>query len=147
MAIYEAIASEGPRRRYRLRSPATLEPIGELECMTPEDVAAALERARKAQPAWAALSFDERARVLDRVRTLVLDRQDRIMQKVIEETGKTETEAFGMEVFASCDALCYYAKNAKRFLAPQKKRIHGVLGFAKRLRIVYIPGMVPSSSR
>ena len=139
MAIYEAIASEGPRRRYRLRSPATLEPIGELECMTPEDVAAALERARKAQPAWAALSFDDRARVLDRVRTLVLDGQDRIMQKVIEETGKTETEAFGMEIFASCDALCYYAKNAKRFLAPQKKRIHGVLGFAKRLRIVYKP--------
>jgi succinate-semialdehyde dehydrogenase/glutarate-semialdehyde dehydrogenase len=139
MAIYEEIASDGPRRRYRLRSPVTLEPIGELECMTEADVAAALERARKAQPAWASLSFDERARVLDRARERVLAEQDRIMQQVIEETGKTETEAFGMEIFASCDSLCYYAKNAKRFLAPRKQRIHGVLGFAKQLRIVYKP--------
>ena len=139
MASYEAIATDGPRRRYRLRSPVTLEPIGELECMTPSDVAVALERARKAQPAWAALSFDERARVLDRACAIVLDQQERIMQKVIEETGKTQTEAFGMEIFASCDALCYYAKNAKRFLAPKKQRIHGVLGFAKQLRIVYKP--------
>jgi len=139
MAIYEEIADAGPRRRYRLRSPVTLEPIGELECMTPEDVAAALERARKAQPAWGALSFAERARVLDRVRERVLDQQDRIIEQVVRETGKTETEAFGMEIFASCDSLCYYAKNAGRFLRPQKKRIHGVLGFAKQLRIVYKP--------
>jgi succinate-semialdehyde dehydrogenase/glutarate-semialdehyde dehydrogenase len=139
MAIYEPIECRGPRRRYRLKSPVTLEPIGELECMTAADVAVALEKARKAQPAWAGLSFEERGRVLDRVRSRVLDEQDRIIRKVIEETGKTETEAFGMEIFASCDALCYYAKNAKRFLAPRKQRIHGVLGFAKRLRIVYKP--------
>jgi succinate-semialdehyde dehydrogenase/glutarate-semialdehyde dehydrogenase len=139
MAIYEEIEAAGPRRRYRLRSPTTLEPIGELECMTREDVALALERARKAQPAWGALPIAERAAVLDRARRVVLDEQDRIMRQVIEETGKTETEAFGMEIFSTCDSLCYYAKNAKRFLAPRKQRIHGVLGFAKQLRIVYKP--------
>jgi succinate-semialdehyde dehydrogenase/glutarate-semialdehyde dehydrogenase len=139
MAIYEPIPSDGPRRRYRLKSPVTLEPIGELECMTEADVGLALERARKAQPSWAALSFDERAAVMRRVQGLVLERQDRIMQQVMAETGKTESEAFGMEVFASCDALSYYAKNAAKFLKPRKKRIHGVLGFAKQLRIAYKP--------
>jgi succinate-semialdehyde dehydrogenase/glutarate-semialdehyde dehydrogenase len=44
-----------------------------------------------------------------------------------------------MEVFASLDALTYYAKNAARFLAPERRRIHGVMGFAKRLRVVYKP--------
>ena len=34
---------EGARRRLRLASPATLEPIGEIECMTAEDVRGALE--------------------------------------------------------------------------------------------------------
>ena len=36
MAIYEPLEPRGPRRRYRLRSPVDLEPIGELECMDPE---------------------------------------------------------------------------------------------------------------
>jgi succinate-semialdehyde dehydrogenase/glutarate-semialdehyde dehydrogenase len=139
MAIYEPIPGAGPRRRYRLKSPVTLEPIGELECMTEADVARALERARKAQPAWAAASFAERAAVVRRVLELVLARQDRITRQVVEETGKTDTEAFAMEVFASCDSLAYYAKNAAKFLAPRRVRIHGVMGFAKRLRIVYKP--------
>ena len=139
MAIYERVEDAGPRRRYVLKSPTDLAPIGELLCMTEADVATALERARKAQPAWAALSFDDRAAVMRRVVDLVLDRQDQIMDQVIRETGKTETEAFGMEVFASLDALTYYAKNAKKFLAPEKRRIHGVLGFTKQLRVVYKP--------
>ncbi|MGH0029508.1 MAG: aldehyde dehydrogenase family protein [Myxococcota bacterium] len=139
MAIYEPLESDGPRRRYRLLSPASLEPIGELECMGEADVAQALERARKAQPAWAAKGFEERAAVMRRVVDLVLERQDRILETVIRETGKTETEAFGMEVFASLDSLTYYAKNAKKFLAPEKRRIHGVMGFTKQLRVVYKP--------
>ena len=93
MAIYERLPSEGPRRRYQLKSPVTLEPIGELECMDATDVARALERARKAQPAWAALSFDARAKVLKRCLELVLERQDRIIETVVRETGKTENEA------------------------------------------------------
>jgi succinate-semialdehyde dehydrogenase/glutarate-semialdehyde dehydrogenase len=139
MAIVERLESDGPRRCYRLKSPVTLEPIGELECMNEADVAGCLERARKAQPAWAARSFEERAKVMRRVVDLVLEREDRITAQVIRETGKTETEAFSMEVFASLDALTYYAKRAARFLAPERRRIHGVMGFAKRLRVVYKP--------
>src|SRR5262245_20564122 len=105
MAIYERVASEGPRRRYRLRSPVSLEPIGELDCMDATDVARALERARKAQPAFAALSFAQRAEILQRVLKLVLEKQDLVMDTVMRETGKTETEAFAMEIFASCDSL------------------------------------------
>src|SRR5262245_52206233 len=105
MAIYEPLESRGPRRRYRLRSPVDREPIGELECMTEGDVALALERARKAQPAWAARPIAERAELLRRVLARVLADPDRITRTVIRETGKTETEAFGMEVFATCDSL------------------------------------------
>ena len=49
MAIVEPVASTGPRRRLRLRSTVTLEPIGEIECASAEDVRAAVERARKAK--------------------------------------------------------------------------------------------------
>ena len=80
MAIYEPIEPRGPRRRYRLRSPVDREPIGELECMTGSDVAAALERARKAQPAWAAVPIAERAALLRRVLARVLEDHERITQ-------------------------------------------------------------------
>jgi len=139
MAICERVESEGPRRRLRLRSPVTLVPIGEIECASPEDVALAIERARKAQPEWAHLSFEERSRFMEKVARLVLEKQDEIVDLVIRETGKARAEALSMEVFASLDALTYYAKNTKKFLRTRAKRIHGVLGFGKRLRIVYKP--------
>jgi succinate-semialdehyde dehydrogenase/glutarate-semialdehyde dehydrogenase len=139
MAIYEPVEDPGPRRRYRLRSPVSLEPIGELECMTGPDVDLALERARKAQPAWAERPIAERAALLRRALGIVLAEQDRIMAKVMEETGKPETEAFGMEIFATCDALNYYAKQAPKFLRAQKRRIHGLMGLMKQLRVVYKP--------
>jgi succinate-semialdehyde dehydrogenase/glutarate-semialdehyde dehydrogenase len=53
MAIFEPIETSGARRKLRLRSTVTLEPIGELECATAEDVRAAVDRARKAPSAWA----------------------------------------------------------------------------------------------
>jgi succinate-semialdehyde dehydrogenase/glutarate-semialdehyde dehydrogenase len=139
MAIVEPIASQGPRRRLRLRSPTSLEPIGEFECASAEDVREAVERARKAQPAWAELSFEERAAFMRRVSQRLLERADAVVDKVIEETGKARNEALAMEVFASLDALGYYAKNAQRILRPERRGIHGLLGFAKQLRIAYRP--------
>ena len=139
MAIFEPVESSGPRRRLRLRSPIDLEPIGEIECQTEEDVAAALERARKAQPSWAALSFRERARYMDRVLELLIEKQDEIIDTVIRETGKARGEAIGMEILSSCDSLAYYAKNAEKFLKPEKRKIHGLIGLAKRLKVVYRP--------
>ena len=139
MAIFEPIATPGPRRRYRVSSPATLAPIGEFECATSEDVRAAVERARKAQTGWGELPVRERAQYLWRLLDQFVTRQDEIIDAVIRETGKARTEAIGMEVFACCDAITYYAKRAEKFLAPEQRPIHGVLGFAKKLTLVYKP--------
>ena len=95
MAIYEPIEPRGPGADTGCARPVDREPIGELECMTGSDVAAALERARKAQPAWAAVPIAERAALLRRVLARVLEDHERITRTVIRETGKTETEAFG----------------------------------------------------
>ena len=154
MAIYEPAPSEesaAGRRRLRLRSPVDLEPIGEIECATAEDVAAALERARKAQVEWAKLGVEQRAAYLWRLLDVFIERQEEIIDAVIRETGKPRTEAIGMEVFSVCDSISYYAKNAKKFLAPEKRRIHGVMGFAKKLRVVYKPlgvvGLITAAGR
>ena len=50
-------------------------PAGEFEVSTPEDVHEALESARKAQPGWAELGFDERARFMYRALAALVERQ------------------------------------------------------------------------
>ena len=139
MSIYESVESSDSRRHLQLKSPVSLEPIGELGCANSEDVAVAIAKARAAQPAWAATSMKERAAIVQRALQLVLERQDEIIDIVVRETGKARTDAMSMEVFSVADSLCYYAKNAEKFLKPRKRKIHGILGIAKQLRILYKP--------
>jgi acyl-CoA reductase-like NAD-dependent aldehyde dehydrogenase len=138
MAILEPLESvAGARRRYRLRSPATLEPVGEFEARSEADVHTALEVARKAQPEWGALPIDERGRYLRRAVRVLLARQDEFVAVIRRETGKPESEALAVEVLAACDALSYYAKRAKRILADRSVPVH--LLKTKKLRISYRP--------
>jgi len=149
MAIVEPARVEDPSstaaaertgaRRLQLRSPSTLEEIGEIEVQGAADVRAAIERARKVQPDWAALSLQERAHVLRRALAALIERQDEVIETVVRETGKTRHEAISMEIFASCDSLAYYAKRAPQVLRPEKRRLHGMMRLIKNLRIHYRP--------
>ncbi|MFK7978026.1 MAG: aldehyde dehydrogenase family protein [Halioglobus sp.] len=139
MSIYEPIASDDSHRHLQLRSPVTLEPIGELVCANTEEVATAISTARKAQKAWAATDMKERTAIVERALQVVLERQDEIIETVVRETGKARTDAMSMEVFSVADQLCYYAKNAPKFLKAHKRKVHGILGLMKQLRIVYKP--------
>ncbi len=127
------------RRRLALANPATLEPVGEIEVQTAEEVREAVRRARAAQPEWAALGFQERARYMERALEILLERQDEFIEVVMRESGKTRTEALMFTIFASCDSLRYYTKNTARILRPKKVRLHGAMRLMKRLRIVYRP--------
>jgi len=138
MAVVEPVETPaGARRRLRLRNPATLEEIGEIEVQAPSDVKAAVERARKAQPGWAALRFEERGRYLQRAVRVLLERQDAYLDTIVRETGKPRTEALAVEILAACDALSYYARRAKRILADRTLPVH--LMKTKKLRISYRP--------
>jgi acyl-CoA reductase-like NAD-dependent aldehyde dehydrogenase len=140
MAIVRPIeTAPGARRRLELASPATGERIGEIEVMNADDVRAAVERARKAQPAWAALEPEERARFVERALGCLVERQERVVEIVVRESGKPATEALMIDVFAACDAMAYWAKHAPRLLKPRKQRLHGMLRFMKKLEIVYRP--------
>ena len=140
MAIVTPLETpDGARRRLSLSSPATLEELGEIEVQNAADAAAAVERARKAQIDWSALSVGERSRYLLRTLQVLLDRQDEVIDTVIKETGKARTEALQMEVYAVGDALNFYAKNAESILRTEKRKLHGMLRFMKRLRVVYRP--------
>lgn len=140
MSIYETVEqADGSRRVLQLRSPVSMEVTGELVCANADDVAAAVDKARTAQAAWAQTSFKERRAIVDKAVEILMARQDEIIDTVVSETGKARTDAFSMEIFSCLDSLCYYAKNAEKFLKPEKVKPHGVMGFAKKVTIAYKP--------
>ena len=125
------------RRRFRLKNPVTLQPVGEFDAQPASEVRAAVERARKAQPEWASLDFDERGRFLQRAVTHLLQNHDAYVETIVAETGKPTGEAFASEIVTSCDVLTWYAKRARRILADRALPVHLVKN--KKLRLSYRP--------
>ena len=138
MAWLEAVPNSGSEsRRYRLKNPVTLEPVGDFDAASEHEVRAAVECARKVQPDWAGLGFEARGRFLQRAVQQLLERQDEFVATIVAETGKPTVEAFASEIVTSCDVLTWYAKRAHRILADRTLPVHLVKN--KKLRIAYRP--------
>src|SRR5947208_12932275 len=78
--------------------PATGEEIGRARLSSSEDVNEAVQAARRAQPAWARLSFKARGRVILEARKLLLADRDEVALLISRETGKPVAEALSMGI-------------------------------------------------
>lgn len=96
-------------------------PLGDVPRCTSADVAAAAERARAIQPAWAARPIRERAEVLLRFHDLVLQHQDEVLDLIQLENGKARRHAFE-EVLDVCLTARYYANTAADYLRPKRRQ-------------------------
>ena len=83
----------------------------------PDEVAAAIDAAAKAAPAWAAQPPNERASVLRRAADALEAKTDELIGLIIREAGKTVANAVA-EVREAVDFLRYYAAEAVRFVDP-----------------------------
>ncbi|WP_030764224.1 succinic semialdehyde dehydrogenase [Streptomyces sp. NRRL F-2664] len=99
-------------------TPFTGDRLAELPEATPEDVAEAFERARAAQPAWAAVPVRKRAAVLLRFHDLVLERQAEVLDLIQLETGKARLHAHE-EVQAVAVSARHYGRKAPSYLRPK----------------------------
>ena len=79
----------------------------------------AVKTAAAAFEIWRQKSFAERAAVVARAAEIMHARVDEFAKPVTLEMGKLFSQAQG-EVKLSADIIGYYAKNAERFLAPQR---------------------------
>src|SRR5438477_11900449 len=100
--------------------PATGEEIGRVPLCSPEDVAQAVVHARAAQKSWGTLGFRERARVVMRARSLVLEELDEIAALISRESGKPSAEAIAMEIVPTLDLMQFFARKTARLLRPEK---------------------------
>src|SRR6478736_7087600 len=95
-----------------VENPATGEVIAHVPDMDAEQVAALVRTARAAQPGWEALGFEGRGRVLRRMQKWVVDNADRVVQTIVDETGKTHEDASVVELAYGAGALGFWAKHA-----------------------------------
>ncbi|PRY00046.1 succinic semialdehyde dehydrogenase [Allonocardiopsis opalescens] len=109
--------------------PFTGEPLVELPLADAGDVAAAFERARRAQRAWARLAPRDRVAPFVRFHDLVLRRQHEILDIVQWETGKARKHAFE-EVYDAAAGTLFSARRAPGLLA--RRRHPGALPLATR---------------
>src|SRR2546428_1375762 len=119
--------------------PATGEEIGRAPLTSSEGVARSVKRARTAQPAWAAISFRERGRVILKARQIVLDEVDEIATLISRETGKPVAEAISMEIVPTLDLMQYFARKTAKLLHPQKIDIGQYALMGRSSRIIYKP--------
>jgi acyl-CoA reductase-like NAD-dependent aldehyde dehydrogenase len=96
-------------------NPATGDKIGEVAMSSAADMEEAIARAAEAQRQWAALGFAERKRFIYDLRAEFARSATELKDTICQSTGKPQQEAIA-EVFNACDALTYFANNAKRFL-------------------------------
>jgi acyl-CoA reductase-like NAD-dependent aldehyde dehydrogenase len=119
--------------------PATGEEVGRAHITNPGQVRDAVQRARTAQPAWARLSYHQRAQVILRVRELVLAQLEEIATLISRETGKPSAEAISMEIVPTLDLMHYFARNTAKLLKPSRIDLgqYGLMG--RSSKIVYKP--------
>ncbi|MEM9069366.1 MAG: aldehyde dehydrogenase family protein [Myxococcota bacterium] len=118
-------------------NPATREPLGEFPVMSPEDVRKAVQRARRAQVAWAKTSFAERRRVFRTLNKLILREHEMICEVAVRDSGKTMVDAALGEVFPVLEKLRYLLAHGEKDLRPERRR-SGILA-QKGARVEFHP--------
>jgi acyl-CoA reductase-like NAD-dependent aldehyde dehydrogenase len=91
-----------------------------------DDVPEVVAKARAAQPAWGALTADERARRIAPLKDRVLERAEAIARVVREEVGKPEVEALLGEVLPSADVVQYWTSHIAELLDPEDVDIDAI---------------------
>jgi acyl-CoA reductase-like NAD-dependent aldehyde dehydrogenase len=122
-----------PAPRIAVENPATGEVIGHVPDMGADEVAALVERARAAQPAWEALGYEGRGEVMYELRRWMVEHRDRVLGTIVAENGKPREEALLHEFVYICDALGHWAKNARKLLADERVRPHSALLFGRKV--------------
>jgi succinate-semialdehyde dehydrogenase/glutarate-semialdehyde dehydrogenase len=96
-----------------VRNPATGEVVGEVPALGAVETRRAIEAANRALPGWSGMLAKERAAILRRLFTLMLDNTDDLAAIMTAEQGKPLAEAKG-EIAYAASFIEWFAEEAKR---------------------------------
>jgi acyl-CoA reductase-like NAD-dependent aldehyde dehydrogenase len=112
--------------------------VGTVPDMSPAEVHEVAEGLRRAQSEWEAIGPDARGRWLIRWLDWIFDNEDRLLELVQAESGKSSGDT-KIETMVASEVINYYAKNAARFLEVKEPKPHNVAGATKKLRVFRRP--------
>ncbi|MDF3144732.1 MULTISPECIES: aldehyde dehydrogenase family protein [unclassified Streptomyces] len=133
-----ALGSAHTQALLTVRSPVDGRIVGRVPDSGPQVVAERARALRESQPGWRAIGPRGRARHLRVLRDWLLDHERHVVDVLVAETGKARADA-ATEIPLVCDLINYYAGHAEEFLADERPRPHGPVGFAKRLTVTRHP--------
>jgi acyl-CoA reductase-like NAD-dependent aldehyde dehydrogenase len=111
--------------------------LGAVQIDSPEDVDAAVARAKVAQKAWRKTSFEERRKVLRQLLAYTVGDKDEICLTVQRDSGKTRENALLGEIWPTCEKFRWMIKNGEKLLRPE--RVSSGLLMHKKARLEYHP--------
>ena len=123
-----------------VENPATGELITTIPVHGAEELKAMADRARAAQPQWEAIGFEGRGRIMRRAQKWMLDNAERVIESVVQETGKTHEDAQLADLGYTVSALGFWAKEAAKYLADEGvPSWNNPVAAGKKLIIRYAP--------
>jgi acyl-CoA reductase-like NAD-dependent aldehyde dehydrogenase len=137
--VAAAEAAGATAKEFAVENPATGEVIAHCPDLGPAEIADLARRGREVQPAWEALGFEGRARILRRMQKWVIDHQDEIIAVIRSETGKTYEDALIAEISYGAAAFGFWATNAEKYLGDEKVKSSSVLVKGKKLVLRFRP--------
>jgi aldehyde dehydrogenase (NAD+) len=133
----DAAGAVASRQRFESVEPGNREVIGSFDVHTPEDVAAAVERARAAATWWAELGVAGRRARLTAWRVQLVRRTDELATLISRENGKPHDDAV-VEVTIAIAHLAWAARNAGKVL--RRRRVNpGLLAVNHSAVLEYLP--------
>src|SRR5690349_3798375 len=122
-----------------VENPATGATIREVPLTAPQDVQALVEKARAAQPAWEALGYEGRGRILKRAQKWLLEHAEEVADTIVAETGKAREDALLVEVAYGANALGFWPRKAPKWLADERVRTGNPFVLGRRMVVRYRP--------
>ena len=96
------------------------------------------EKAQKAFEQWSDMDLKKRISLIRRLRFVITENLDEIVDAITKDTGKVELEALSADILPVLDGLEYIEKNATKILSP-KRRKTPLLLLNKRSFVEYMP--------
>src|ERR1700677_2188175 len=133
MAVPSQLASPPSRAVATIDSinPATQEINAQFAVTQPAELPAIFARARSAQKEWAARPLRERCAMLRHLRDAIFARREEIADVITREAGKPRVEAIFAELLLALDTADFLARQAPRWLRPEKVPHHNLAMKAK----------------
>jgi len=126
-------------RRFEVENPATGEAIAHVPELDAAAVAALVDRARAAQPGWAALGFERRGELMRELRRWIVLNRKRVVDTLVAEGGRPPDEVLQTDIWYACDAIGFWSKHAREYLADERIRSSSPFMLGKRIVVRHRP--------